>query len=376
MTVRWIRSLEAFREQREPWNELVSHSDMDHAFMTHEWFAAWIHHLGDPRALSIGSVWSDGQLVAIAPMQVTRQRLKRIPVRTLDFLSSGIAPRCGFIAREPADLDPLFAALVRGRDRDVVVLRNLPAAVATSRRFLGLLQAERSALHRLTEPGRRSPYVECRGDYDTYWRSLSKSLRQSVRTGTNRLVKRGHSSTIRRIDDGREFVAVFDRLLEISRRSWKGKMGSDLASRPELQAFYRDISLAGRRLFEAWLLVVDGRIVAFDYYLVGRRSVSLIRTDFDPEFEFFSPGNHLRIALLQDLFARDGTWEYDMGGQCYPYKMRWASRIREHHDVVIAGGTLRGQMVLAAWHAVRSARAILTSGRREGHQPPPADETS
>jgi CelD/BcsL family acetyltransferase involved in cellulose biosynthesis len=140
------------------------------------------------------------------------------------------------------------------------------------------------------------------------------------------------------VDQPAPFTDIFGELVETSARSWKRTLSRDLKSRPDLQAFLLDFggTMGDRAPFEVWILRIDGTVAAFDYYLRSRNTLSLMRTDFDPAFKYFSPGNNLRYHILADLFTRDRAWEYDMGGQAHPYKLEWADRIRPHHTVTVS----------------------------------------
>ena len=48
-----LATREAFAALREEWNDLARRSTVDHAFMRHEWFTAWMDHLPFEGRLSI-----------------------------------------------------------------------------------------------------------------------------------------------------------------------------------------------------------------------------------------------------------------------------------------------------------------------------------
>jgi len=65
-----INDYDQFMSIRQSWNELVKSLDIDHAFMRHEWFDCWIRYLGNAEKLAIITAYEDGQLMAVAPMQI------------------------------------------------------------------------------------------------------------------------------------------------------------------------------------------------------------------------------------------------------------------------------------------------------------------
>jgi CelD/BcsL family acetyltransferase involved in cellulose biosynthesis len=111
---------------------------------------------------------------------------------------------------------------------------------------------------------------------------------------------------------------------------------------------------------------LDGRVIAFQIYLRYGRMVSEIRHDFDVAFGSYSPGKVLQMAVIRDLYGRDGVWEYDMGGNAYGYKLRWTSLIRPHIDLWAAGNGWYGRALMFGKRRVLP----LLSGRRESAASP------
>ena len=74
-----IRDAAAFRSLAEEWNRLYSQAPRATPFQTHAWLEAWWAAYGAPGRLRIFLVWSDGRLVAAAPLHL----VQRGPVRVL-----------------------------------------------------------------------------------------------------------------------------------------------------------------------------------------------------------------------------------------------------------------------------------------------------
>jgi CelD/BcsL family acetyltransferase involved in cellulose biosynthesis len=334
-TLRLIRTLDQFRGLRSPWNEIVARTDMNDAWMRHEWFECWIKHFANCEDLAILTSWRDGQLAAAAPMHVVREDRGGASRRVLQFLSSSISPRCNFLVADVGDAADLFEAVLQLGDWDLVETRNLEASRRSTAEWVAYL-AQSDLLHRI-DPGRMSPFLRTGPGWDVYWASLSRSFRTHLQRGLKRLEK-ATSVAVSRVDRYEPFVSIFDELVETSARSWKRAGGTDLGSRPQLQSFLLEFSGAIRDAapVETWVLRIDGTVAAFDYYLRSGNTLSLMRTDFDVDLKYYSPGNNLRYHILSDLFARDEPWEYDMGGRAHAYKLEWAHQIRPHHTVVVS----------------------------------------
>ncbi|MDH4157030.1 MAG: GNAT family N-acetyltransferase [candidate division Zixibacteria bacterium] len=346
LKIKTIQSFDDFLKLKPAWNELAAATEIDHAFMRHEWFECWINNLGRRDDLLILTAWRDGQLTAVAPLQLVRARVKGIPARVLAFLASGISPRCNFIMHPSANPEEFFDALFQIKGPDLVVTRGLEAETGITRTYLDYLKNHlRGKYH--VEPGRHSPYLLAEPDWDSFRKTLPRQFRTNLTTRLNKLQKES-SFEVCKVTDFQKLNTIFDELVDVSARSWKGEAGTDLKSSPEQCSFYREFSrdAAQAGLWEVWGLRVNGILTAFEYCLKGKKSLSAIRTDMDPEYQKLGPGNSLKVFMIQDLMNREGTWEYDLGGMAYDYKLRWTNLVRKHIVVTASAGTVRGNLLI------------------------------
>jgi hypothetical protein len=340
-----IDNFDDFLKLEQPWNELVSQTEVDQAFMKHQWFNCWIRNLGRPENLAILTAWSDGQLMGIAPMQIVSDKLKGLPVKVLCFLSSGITPRCNFIVHESFDKTRFFDYVFGYKGWDLIITNNIASEFKITKSYIEYLESKKKKFK--IEQGFMSPYVKTDSTYDDYWKSLSQSFRKNLRKCLNRLEKSG-THKVHKITEFSQFTGIFDRLLETSAKSWKGEVDSDIKSNPNLISFYVDYSrmASDMSLFELWILEIEGDIASFAYSLKLRNVLTGIRTDFDPKYKYYNPGKILQLFLLKDLFSREDVWEYDMGGGRGEHKIIWTDHIREHYIITAGKSTLYGNMLM------------------------------
>ena len=84
-----IQNAAGFQELRGEWGELLQASASNSLFLTWEWLYPWWKHLSGDRTLSIVTMRSGGELVAIAPLASRSRRLARVvPFRSLEFMGT------------------------------------------------------------------------------------------------------------------------------------------------------------------------------------------------------------------------------------------------------------------------------------------------
>jgi CelD/BcsL family acetyltransferase involved in cellulose biosynthesis len=117
-------------------------------------------------------------------------------------------------------------------------------------------------------------------------------------------------------------------VLDVERRSWKGREGHGIDQGPML-AFYRAMAprLAARGALRVTLATRDGRPVG--YVLGGVRGDGYrgLQISFDEDLSDRSLGNLLQLATVEAL-CREGVASYDLGTDM-PYKRHWAEQLVE-----------------------------------------------
>jgi len=332
MEVRLIEPFDTFRQLIQPWNELCRQSPDDHAFMRHEWFEHWLSSQELTDRLHMITAWRDGQLVGVLPLVWRETRYKGIPFRTLRFAESAVSPRCNALILSPDVLAPLAGRLTSDRRYQLLELQHLEADSLTTRLLLDYLRV-RSPLLVNVSPGRQSPYLALDCSWDEYLQGLTSRRRYWIRNScVKRLAESGYPHAIRFITDEAEADYLLDFMIEVSGRSWKADIGTAIGQIPSQRRLYTDFTKAGlaRGLVEAVVLSMDGKPVAFDYYLRCNRRYSGIRCDFDRSFAQYRPGENLRIALIQRLTQSSAPAEVDFGGEVAEHKLQWANHIRSH----------------------------------------------
>jgi len=316
----------------------------DHAFMRHEWFESWIKNLMPKGKLAIHTAWDNNKLVAIAPLQITRQIRKKLPLRLLSFLRSSVTPRSNFIIDGAIDPTPFFDSVFSTKGWDVAELKAVDSDVDITRIFINYLKQNKRFV---IEHGLQSPYEIIETDWNTYFKDRPNRFKNNFRSSQNRL-NRAKSFEIIRIEDYETFAKYFDTIVEISARSWKRDVGTDLQSMPEMAAFFKNFCrlTSDDNLFLSNVLIIEGKPAAFDFYLKYENRVVVLRWEYDKDFKYYKPGIVLQNNTIKTTLDMGQSLEFDCSGMTSEHKRLIADKTRQHIDITVARRGLLGGLIM------------------------------
>jgi len=326
-----VRDYQAFRALKNDWNDLLERSAVDFSWLTHQWLDNWWNSFGADARMFVPLVWSEGQLVAAAPLMIVDTTIKRLRCRALRFMANAVTPRSQFIVvpEKVSGFSVLWNLITaHSKEWDLAIFANLPhnnplfdtwrtALTHTGMRFIETLD-------------RRSPFIDLSGGFQAFRSSISPKLRENINASRNRLSRLG-AVNVRAILGAGDLLSALETCFEISARSWKATVGSDLGLRPAYRSFYRALAVDDvfRERLYIWILEVDERPVAFNMVVRNSHTVTGMATDYDLDFKTCSPGVYLFARLLEELCAL-GVDRCDMAGDLYEYKLYWTKQYLPH----------------------------------------------
>ena len=274
-------------------------------FATPEWLELWWRHFGEGREPRVEAVRREGELVALLPLYLWRERRPR----TLRFLGHGPSDAMGPVCA-PEDRPVAAAALERslaGGSWDVLLAERVgsPAVLPASLR-LRELQSE------------ASPKLPIAGaSWDDYLAAKSSNVRGQVRRRERKLAKE-HDLHFRLADDPNRLDTDLELLFRLHEERW-GEAGSGALS-GRRGAFHRAFARVAleRGWLRLWVLELDGAPAAAWYGLrFGGREL-YYQAGRDPAFERQAVGFVLLAHSVREAF-NDGMREYDFlrGGEGY-----------------------------------------------------------
>lgn len=186
----------------------------------------------------------------------------------------------------------------------------------------------------------RTPTVDCQvrknpcvmiplsGDYESYWKGMSKSARQNLRTSRNRLRKDGLDCRMRLYVGNPLEPAVMEEIMAIYTKRFFGRRYGFLKS--VLISFSKrrinPVTIALGRMETAFcsVLEIGGRSAAIctGFGRTGGKMV-IPYLSMDESFSSYSPGGLLVEGTVKQLMDRGEFTAFDLGRGDEPYKTRY-----------------------------------------------------
>jgi CelD/BcsL family acetyltransferase involved in cellulose biosynthesis len=375
--VRVVRSGIAWDSLEPFWDALLERTPGATGFQSFDVLRAWWRCYGQAARLWIGTIWRDGELCGIAPLQVSAVRSLRGWLgtqRKLEWIGAiYLTHRPTFLFGESGEAcSEVWMRLLERGDApwDVLYLHGqLPDAPVLGR--LRELAGRRRYLLR-TEPDLASPYVSRDRSFDEFFAERSRMHRQNVRSAQRKLEGMGALRFELVSQDGPRLREALERYRELEGRSWKSRHDFSTGGSAR-RAYYDELLrvLGPKRRIQLAFLRLRERPLAGAIAVIHGRHYYHLEITYDAEFARYSPGTVLEYLELQEFFAGPYT-EYDFLGGGLEHKQRWTGQLRELVQVHVARspGAVLGYYwlkrvrpwlgSLAARAAARRARSPVT----------------
>ena len=298
-----------------------------------------------------------GQLVAALPL--VGQRVKRL-------LELGSVPSnpwcvCGDLLVDPrADVPAALDALVGAVNRlawPLLWLTPVPLAAPRWQAFSAALR--RAELPFATQTHYDIGEVNIDGDWESYQERWSGKHRRQMQKALDRARHDGPLE-LKVYDqlEGDRLDQALRRGFAIENRSWKGQAGTSVLRTPRMFEFYQR---QARQLAE-WgqlrlaFLEHAGREIAFEYAIRAKRTYFSVKVGYDPAFAEYSPGQLLRLLLLQRFHEEGEIERIDFWGPLSRATSEWTSSVYPVGRIVVAPRRLAGKLSFQAYRLLQSCR--------------------
>ena len=374
LSYRRVSDLQDFKQLADSWRSLLSDSPEQSAPLGHDWHLTWWQSFGKPDQLSMGCVYENDELIAIAPMMTRTERVKGLPLTVCELMNNGYSPLGGIVHSgdiSEQQLANIVELLITQNNADLLRLQKLPTTSALFAAFAHHHSA--NSLHG-SSPSLTTPVIPVTGDWNEYLQNRSKSFRKSIR----RKLKKAAALTDANVHEHRvesRHDPVLQNMVDISARSWKAPNKTDLRNDREGLEFLLGLVdvFAPDNKISLWTYSVGSQPIAFEFLLIDGGVAYPIRADFDQSTPELSPGTVLLCHVLEAMFARESVSFYDCCSDDYSYLSSWTETYRAHCDLEFYGTGIKPRLAHFAKHRfaphvrnLKSAAASMQQQSRTG----------
>jgi CelD/BcsL family acetyltransferase involved in cellulose biosynthesis len=308
-----ITEAEEFEALGAEWDALVRTSPRPSPFLLHAWLTSWWRHFGEGANLAVPVARRDGRLVAALPLLVR----PHLGLRTARFLG-GRQSALADLLLEPGE-DPSVGRAVAARvaaEADLVDLYGLP----THSRVAELLGPSIELLERV-----EAPVLDLTAGWDAVYRDKTSSKKRNLhRRRRRQLAELGRLEVVvaRNLEDLR---SALEEAFRLHLLRWEGRPDGSGFVTTAGQRFHREVlePLVDLDVPRIVLLKLDGRAIAFHYYLAFEGRMYVHRLAFDPAFGRFSPGLVNTLDTIEAA-AAEGLTRVEFLGGAERYKIELA----------------------------------------------------
>ncbi|WP_264212634.1 GNAT family N-acetyltransferase [Leisingera thetidis] len=281
-------------------------------FSSFDWLAAQYAGFGVPGELRVVTVWQAGMMVAAAPMCLVRQRAsKLLPFYRPRVLTGWLCNYSGFfefLASSRETLRVLLAAVCKAAPRAGI---ELPMFRVCTRDVFTTRCLRLSGLELWQDREQDSSLAENLADWDSYCQTRSRSFRKKVRVSGKQL-KQAKAETEAYTGPAE---APVQRMIALSRRSWKQKSGTGLAALDGGDAFLCEFwrRFAGRKCGSLVLMRAEEKDIASFCAVRCQDTWYGLFTEFDEAYSDLSPGRSILYLGLQTVIGKGEPVRFEFG---------------------------------------------------------------
>lgn len=349
LLTRIITDPSEFAHLHRQWDALVRGTGRPCAFLLHGWLMEQVRSYGARRSLAVIAVERDGRLVGALPFSVRR----RLGARAAELLPGETVSHVDVLALDDEAGAAVVAALPSLPADFVVVSGVLPGShLATAPRF------------RFTER-ERAPFVDLPDGWEAAYATSFSGRRRREHARRGRKLAESGKVEFATLRDPDAVAAVLEEAFPLH----DARFGPGIDRTRFSDPGERTCQIAKARAMaedgsaRLGTLRVDGRLVAFGYYLVVGEVAWMYRCAFDPALAAGQPGIQLLLRCLDEA-SDEGVRRVEFMGGEHAYKLAFATGSQPLLHGIGYASSAAGQ---AAVTSLRTAIATRVALKR--HEP-------
>jgi len=322
-----LRSHASLEALRDDWNALAA--SWRTPLLDHEWFASCSEALHPGADLRVVVGRQAGAVEGIAPLVLEETAAGR---RLTLLGTSRLFEPSGWLYGSSGVLGTLLGpALGCGAP---MLLPRVAAGSPLCREITGLTRGRGIAVVRDTAP---SFAVPTRGSWTAYYQTLSSRITTNLPRLRRKAERElGPMQAVDRNPSRQEVDALLETLIAVEHSGWKGRRGSSLASRQDLQRFFRAYCqrAAAKRQLRVSTLSFGSQIAAVELSIDAYDRLWQLKIGYHEAVAEYYPGLHLTQHSIRTAFDR-GLEAYEFLGGAESWEERWRPERRPYQTLLV-----------------------------------------
>lgn len=262
---------------------------------------------------------------------------ERFELRTVESLEAAWGLSCPLVGPDPQALVAGFVEACRTREStwDLLFLTGIPVRS----RLLMNLYTQLSARYQVgLGPITQRHVASLAGGVDGFLSRRSANFRRGLQRSLRRAAASGVEVESHDVSTRQEATLLYARILEIDRRTWKGRSGTGMTEK-RMGRFYAGMikRLAAAGVQRAVIARHEGQDVAYLLGSVWGSTWRGLQFGFDDRYRALGLGNAVLFHQLRRICEEGAITECDLGtgGE---YKLRWTESTRDSVAVLARAG--------------------------------------
>ncbi|HKY23637.1 MAG TPA: GNAT family N-acetyltransferase [Gaiella sp.] len=340
-----VSTLDGFASLDGEWDALVRAMPRPSPFLLYGWLTSWWRAYGDDGTLAIPIARREGRLVAALPLHVH----SHLALSVGSFLGGAHSALADLLLdpTEPTELAGVLARSVAGSGLvDYVDVYGLPKAS----RLAEALGPDLEVIERV-----ESPVLELGDSWEDVYRAKTSSKTRNLHRRRRRQLAELGTLEMHVAREPEDLEPALEEAFRVHDLRWEGRPDGSGFTTPRGKTFQREAILALAELDVPRIVVLrlDGRAIAFHYYLALAGTMYVHRLGFDPAFARYSPGLINTLDTIETASA-EGLARVEFLGGAERYKVELADRFDPLcHGLGLAKGPLAHVAVEARLASIR-----------------------
>ena len=205
-------------------------------------------------------------------------------------------------------------------------------------------------------------WVDISGDFESYWASRGKNLRQNMRKQRNKLAADGIETALDTLRDAECVSEALRQYGVLETTSWKFEGGTAVSLDNDQGRFYAAVfesfCRAGRGVIYRYRF--GDHVVAMDLCIESTGLLVILKTAYDGSNKSLSPAFLMREEQFQKLFSEGRIQRVEFFGKLLEWHTRWS----EERRTLYHANAYRYRIIpkLLEW------RAKMRAGQRAKHE--------